>query len=451
MDNPLAKRRAGVLLHVTSLPSGRLDDEALRWLDFMESAGLSVWQVLPLVIPDSHGSPYQSESAFAMDPRLLPVNAADVDDADVEEFCAANPWLDDFALFRVLKRQHDNRPWTDWPVAHRERDADALAAVQRKEDAEIRKIRRQQFTLKRAWSRIHRHARDRGIFLFGDIPIFVAHDSAETWAQPDNFLLDADGNPTYVTGVPPDYFSATGQRWGNPHYRWDRMQADGFQWWHARMQHQFNLFDIVRIDHFRGLAAVWMIESGCETAIDGFWEDTPGDALLAALQQRHKVLPIVAEDLGVITDDVKQLRLKYGLPGMTVLQFAFDHFEDNPHKPTNIRPDDVVYTGTHDNDTCVGWFQKLEPHERDFVFETLNVPASDDIAELMIETAMQTQANLAMMPLQDLLGLDSQARMNTPGVTEGNWRWRFQWEIFPTDLAARLLEKVDATGRRHAS
>ena len=217
MDNPLATRRAGTLLHVTSLPSGRLDDEALRWLDFMADAGLSVWQVLPLVIPDSHGSPYQSESAFAMDPRLLPIGAAGPDEADVEAFCAANPWLDDFALFKLLKRRHDNRPWTEWPAEHRGRDPDALAAIQREEDAEIRKIRRQQCTLARAWSRIHRHARDRGIFLFGDIPIFVAHDSAETWAQPDNFLLDDDGNPTYITGVPPDYFSTTGQRWGNPH------------------------------------------------------------------------------------------------------------------------------------------------------------------------------------------------------------------------------------------
>ena len=228
------------------------------------------------------------------------------------------------------------------------------------------------------------------------------------------------------------------------------MQADDFRWWHARMQHQFNLFDIVRIDHFRGLAAVWMIESTCETAIDGFWEDTPGDALLASLKRRHDVLPIVAEDLGVITEDVRQLRKKYGLPGMTVLQFAFDSFADNPHKPANIGPDDVVYTGTHDNDTCVGWFQKLEPYERDFVFETLDASPTDDIAELMIESAMQTRANLAIAPLQDLLGLDSQARMNTPGVTDGNWRWRFQWEMFPTDLAERIREKVENTGRRHA-
>lgn len=452
MGNPLATRRAGTLLHVTSLPSGRLDDDALRWLDFMADAGLSVWQVLPLVIPDGHGSPYQSESAFAMDPRLLPQDPAAIDETAFEAFCEQQAhWLDDFALFRVLKRQYDNRPWTEWPAEYRHRDPVALAVLRHSEESTIRKIRRQQFVLAGSWARIRRHATDRGIALFGDIPIFVAHDSAETWAQPDNFLLDSEGQPTYVTGVPPDYFSATGQRWGNPHYRWNRMLADGFQWWHTRMQHQFDLFDIVRIDHFRGLVAVWMIEASCQTAIDGVWKETPGDALLASLQQRHPELPIVAEDLGVITEEVRALRHKYALPGMAVLQFAFDHFEDNPHKPANIGPDDVVYTGTHDNDTCVGWFQKLEPHERDFVFEILATQPTEDIAQLMIETAMQTQANLAIAPLQDFLGLDSQARMNTPGETHGNWRWGFHWDMLEPDLAARISHLVEDSGRRYVS
>lgn len=450
MDNPLAARRAGTLLHVTSLPSGRLDDDALRWLDFMADAGLSVWQVLPLVIPDGHGSPYQSESAFAMDPRLLPQDSAAIDETAFEAFCARQAhWLDDFALFRVLKRHYDNRPWTEWPTEYRHRDPVALAVLRHSEESSIRKIRRQQFKLARSWARIREHATDRGIALFGDIPIFVAHDSAETWAQPDNFLLDGEGQPTYVTGVPPDYFSATGQRWGNPHYRWERMLADGFQWWHTRMQHQFDLFDIVRIDHFRGLVAVWMIEASCPTAIDGAWKETPGDALLASLQQRHAELPIVAEDLGVITEAVRALRQKYALPGMAVLQFAFDHFEDNPHKPANIGKDDVVYTGTHDNDTCVGWFQKLEPHERDFVFQILETKPTEDIAQLMIKTAMQTQANLAIAPLQDFLGLDSQARMNTPGETQGNWRWGFHWDMLESDLATHISHLVEDSGRRH--
>jgi 4-alpha-glucanotransferase len=448
MDKLLTSRRAGILLHVTSLPSGRLDDDALRWLDFMAEAGLSVWQVLPLVIPDAHGSPYQSESAFAMDPRLLPVQADPIDEADFEQFCDRQAhWLGDFTLFRVLKERFDHRPWTTWPERYRQRDPEALALLNYEHADAVRKIKRQQFMLWRSWRRIHRHATERDIALFGDIPIFVAHDSADTWAQPENFLLDDTGQPTSVTGVPPDYFSATGQRWGNPHYRWDRMEADGFRWWHARMRHQFDLFDIVRIDHFRGLVAVWMIDADCETALEGHWQETPGDALLGSLQQRYPQLPIVAEDLGVITEEVRALRHKYALPGMAVLQFAFDHFDDNPHKPMNIDTDDVVYTGTHDNDTCVGWFHALEPHERAFVFEVLGTPSTDDIAPLMIETAMQTRANFAIAPLQDYLGLDSLARMNTPGVTDGNWRWRFHWDMLTSDLPGSIRPLVEASGR----
>ena len=451
MDSTLASRHAGILLHVTSLPSGRLDDDALRWLDFLADAGLSVWQVLPLVIPDAHGSPYQSESAFAMDPRLMPVRSKPIDEDDFAAFCEQQAyWLDDFALFRVLKPRFDHRHWTEWPSEYRHRDPVALAELRARRADELDKTRRQQYRLARAWARIRRHASDLGIALFGDIPIFVAHDSAETWAQPENFLLDDEGQPTYVTGVPPDYFSATGQRWGNPHYRWDRMLADGFSWWHARMRHQFDLFDIVRIDHFRGLVGVWMIDVDSDTAMDGTWQETPGDALLASLQERYPDLPIVAEDLGVITEGVRALRRKYDLPGMAVLQFAFDHFDDNPHKPANIKPDDVVYTGTHDNDTCVGWFQKLEEQERAFVFEVLGQPPTDDIATLMIKTAMQTQANLAIAPLQDFLGLDSQARMNTPGVTDGNWRWRFHWDMLDDRLAPRIRTMVEESRRQHA-
>lgn len=450
MDSLLSSRHAGILLHATSLPSGRLDDDAMRWLDFVADAGLSVWQVLPLVIPDAHGSPYQSESAFAMDPRLLPVHTDPIDEDDFALFCERQAhWLEDFALFRALKPRYDHLPWTHWPNQYRHRDPDALAALQTERANELDKTRRQQYLLARAWARIRRHARDLEIALFGDIPIFVAHDSAETWAHPENFLLDDEGRPTYVTGVPPDYFSATGQLWGNPHYRWDRMLADGFSWWHARMQHQFDLFDIVRIDHFRGLVGVWMIDADSDTAMDGRWQDTPGDELLASLQARYPSLPIVAEDLGVITEEVRALRRKYELPGMAVLQFAFDHFDDNPHKPANIKADDVVYTGTHDNDTCVGWFHKLKERERAFVFDVLDKTPTDDIATVMIETAMQTRANLAIVPLQDFLGLDSQARLNTPGVTNGNWRWRFHWDMLDAGLASRIRKMVKESGRQH--
>ena len=444
-------RRAGILLHVTSLPSGRMGDDALRWLDFMSTAGLSVWQVLPLVIPDANGSPYQSESAFASNPGLLPQTGGQLNASEFEVYRAQQgDWLEDFARFEVLKARYAQHAWTDWPTDYRARDPQALAALDRSAEREILQIMQQQYLLDRAWQRIRRHATERDIKLLGDIPIFVAHDSADTWARPEDFLLDAQGRPTYVTGVPPDYFSATGQRWGNPHYRWENMQADGFAWWLSRMQRQFDLFDLVRIDHFRGLAAVWMIDASCDTAVDGRWQETPGDALLAALKDKFTDLPIVAEDLGVITDEVRALRRKYELPGMAVLQFAFDSFEDNPHKPVNITHDDVVYTGTHDNDTCVGWFSRLQPHEQAFVFEVLEVEPREDIAGLMIEAAMHSAADLAIAPLQDCLGLGSEARMNTPGVTEGNWRWRFDWEMLDDGVTARLKSVIEDSGRLHA-
>ncbi|MCG6965234.1 MAG: 4-alpha-glucanotransferase [Chromatiaceae bacterium] len=450
MDEQTAGRRAGVLLHVTSLPSGRLDDDGLRWLDFMASAGLSVWQVLPLVIPDSNGSPYQSRSAFAMNPGILPLKDAPVNQSDFEDYYVQHAhWLDDFALFEILKQRFSNQSWVSWPDAYRHRDDKALSSLRESAHAEINAIMQQQFRLDRAWHRLREHAKELDIQLFGDIPIFISHDSADTWSEPENFLLDDQGQPTFVTGVPPDYFAESGQRWGNPHYRWEKMQDDGFAWWISRIQRQFELFDLLRIDHFRGLVAVWMIKSSCPTAIDGFWQNTPGDALLAVLKARFPDLPIVAEDLGVITDEVRQLRRKYHLPGMSVLQFAFDHFADNPHKPANITPDSIAYTGTHDNDTCVGWFNALGAEARRFVFEILGVPPTDDIAQLMIETAMQSKAALAIAPLQDFLGLGNEARMNTPGVNLGNWRWRFEWDMLNAGLPARIRPMVEASARWH--
>jgi 4-alpha-glucanotransferase len=443
-------RSAGVLLHVTSLPSGRLDDDCLRWLDFMSAAGLRVWQMLPLVIPDQTGSPYQSPSAFACNPALLPDRDAPVRDDDVDEFADRHAgWLHDFALFRVLKREFNGQPWYAWPKALRDRDEDALARMHAVHEHELRSIIENQYRIDRAWRRVRSHADSLDITLFGDIPIFIAHDSADTWSNPGSFLLDETGKPTHVTGVPPDYFAADGQRWGNPHYRWDRMQADGFGWWIERMRRQFELFDLVRIDHFRGLIAVWMIEASCETARDGYWLDTPGDALLATLSEHYPTLPIVAEDLGIITDAVRELRRKYDLPGMAVLQFAFDEFDDNPHKPVNITRDNIAYTGTHDNDTTVGWFESLEPHQRDFVFNTLQAEPTDDIAGLMLDTIYRTDAWVAIAPLQDYLRLDGRARMNRPGVSEGNWSWRFEWEMLYPGFAEEIRDMVTAGGRFH--
>ena len=443
-------RRAGVLLHVTSLPSGRLDDDALRWLDFMAAAGLSTWQMLPLVIPDEAHSPYQSLSAFAMNPQLLPDHDQPVDEAEFEAYCAQQAhWLDDFALFQVLKRRFNRETWVAWPDPFRNRVPESMQNARELDAAEILHIKQLQYRVNRAWQRVRQHASDLDIELFGDMPIFIAHDSVDTWSQPEKFLLDDEGRPTYVTGVPPDYFAEFGQRWGNPHYRWELMLEDDFSWWIARMQRQFELFDLVRIDHFRGLVAVWMIDANCETAVDGFWQETPGDALLQALATDFAELPIVAEDLGIITPEVRQLRDKYRLPGMSVLQFAFDHFEDNPHKPANITANSIVYTGTHDNDTSTGWFNALRPHQQEFVFQVLGVPPTEDIATLMIETALNSRANRAIAPLQDFLGLDGTARMNTPGVSEGNWRWRFEWDMLPPQLAVRTRAQVVESGRLH--
>lgn len=450
MDEQGSDRRAGILLHVTSLPSGRLDDDALRWLDFMAGSGLRLWQMLPLVIPDGSRSPYQSPSAFAMAPQLLPADDGPVNASEFEEYCARQAhWLDDFALFQVLKSRFNQETWVAWPDPFRNRSPEALQKARELDAAAILQIKQKQYRLDRIWKRIRQHAKDLDIQLFGDIPIFIAHDSADTWSQPQDFLLDDDGRPSYVAGVPPDYFAELGQRWGNPHYQWERMQQDGFAWWIARMHRQFELFDLVRIDHFRGLIAVWMIEASCETAVDGFWQETPGDALLATLAGKFPHLPIVAEDLGIITPEVRELRRKYGLPGMSVLQFAFDHFDDNPHKPANITPDCIAYTGTHDNDTSVGWFNSLEPHEKDFVFEVLEVPATEDVAQLMIETAMHSQAGRAIAPLQDFLGLDSASRMNTPGLSEGNWGWQFEWDMLSPQLSQEIRGVVEASGRLH--
>jgi 4-alpha-glucanotransferase len=442
--------RAGILLHLTSLPSRRLDDDCLRWLDFLSAAGMGVWQMLPLVIPDHSGSPYQSPSAFACDPNLIPIDDGPVDADEVDAFHDQHAaWLDDFVMFQVLKQRQQGKPWDTWPQALRDRDPDALATARVASADAGRRLIEQQYRIDRAWRRVRSHADALGIRLFGDIPIFIAHDSADTWSNPGNFLLDANGQPTHVTGVPPDYFAADGQRWGNPHYRWDRMQADGFGWWLDRMHRQFELFDLIRIDHFRGLVAVWMIDAACETARDGYWQETPGDALLATLAEHYPTLPIVAEDLGIITDAVRDLRRKYALPGMAVLQFAFDNFDDNPHKPWNITHDCIAYTGTHDNDTTTGWFNALQPHERDFVFDMLQQPHTDDIAGLLLTTAMQSEAWLAIAPLQDYLRLGSEARMNTPGTNTGNWSWQFNWDMLKPELAQEIRSMVEATGRCH--
>ncbi len=441
---------AGVLLHPTSLPSGQLDD-AFAWLDYLATAGVRVWQVLPLGAPHAGLSPYDCLSAFAMNPALLessqlpPAHSADPEFALWR--AQESHWLEDYALFTLLKRLHHNQAWYHWPVEHKFRHSETLEHFRQTEAQALLTIEWQQYELHSYWLKIRHYAKQRGIHLFGDMPIYIAHDSADVWANRERFLLDADGMPTVVTGVPPDYFSETGQRWGNPHYNWELMQQQGFQWWLQRLHHHFALFDIVRIDHFRALEAAWMIDAGCETAIDGHWHATPGDAMLQVLQQEMGEIPLVAEDLGTITKAVTALRKKYRLPGMAVLQFAFDHFDDNPHKPHNITNDRVVYTGTHDNDTTRGWFSELDSTTQERVLHELKITEAERVVDALIDTALGSAANLAIIPLQDLLQLGSESRMNRPGTMENNWRWQFSWSQLTAELAASLRQRSKAANR----
>jgi 4-alpha-glucanotransferase len=437
--------RAGLLLHPTSLPSGTLADAA-RWLDFMQAAGFSVWQMLPLGIPLTGLSPYQCASAFAVNAALFPEARV-----DMRRFVGwhnrQRHWLDDYARFIIIKAEHGGAPWTDWPPPLRDRDPQALAVFDAIHADRMKAVMVEQYRAAMYWQGIRAAAADRGIELFGDMPIFVAHDSADVWAQRHLFLLDADGHPTVVAGVPPDYFSATGQRWGNPHYNWTAMQADGFAWWRARLATHFEWFDLVRIDHFRGLAAAWTIPAHEPTAIHGEWVAAPGARLLQAIADEMGELPLVAEDLGIITPDVTQLRHQFGLPGMAVLQFAFDHHADNPHKPENVHPDTVYYTGTHDNDTTPGWWRALPDDARQQVIQQLGVDNPDAVPQAMIATVLQSRAALAVLPLQDVLQLGSEARMNTPGTDNGNWAWRFAWDDLQPDLASCLLQQLQKAHR----
>lgn len=486
---PLDSRRAGVLLHPTSLPGGvgvgDLGPDAYRFVDWLSEAGMRVWQMLPLVPTHGDLSPYQGLSVHAGNPLLISPALlrewgwldADIDSApdnfidyridllkqaqqgflahasgpqrdELQDFVGRNDhWLQDYALFQALRLAHGNRPWLEWPAALRDRDPAVLAQAERELAESVAFIRFEQFAFFRQWQALHDYARQRGVLLFGDMPIFVAHDSAEVWAHREYFTLDAHGRAEVVAGVPPDYFSETGQRWGNPHYRWDRMQADGFQWWKARMQTQLSMFDWVRIDHFRGFEAYWEIPASEETAINGHWVEAPGDALFEALHEEFDPLPLVAEDLGTITAEVEALRKKYALPGMKILQFAFGGAADNPYLPHNQTRDSVVYTGTHDNDTTLGWYEALPEQTRGQVRDYLGHPG-EDMPWPLIRSALASVACLAVIPMQDLLGLDGAHRMNTPGTQEGdNWRWRFQWEQVSEDLAPRLKHRVSQYGR----
>ncbi|MDP1864411.1 MAG: 4-alpha-glucanotransferase [Thiobacillus sp.] len=442
--------RAGLLLHPTSLPSGTLAD-AERWLDFLQASGMQIWQMLPLGLPLGGLSPYQCASAFAVNPALFPQGQATRPRPDMRRFASwhnsQRHWLDDYARFIIIKQEQGGAEWTDWPIPLRDREAHALAEFDAVHAVALKEVMAVQYRATVYWQGLHAEATTRGIQLFGDMPIFVAHDSADVWARRDLFLLDESGHPTVVAGVPPDYFSETGQRWGNPHYNWAAMQQDGFAWWRARLRAHFEWFDLVRIDHFRGLAAAWTIPAQEPTAIHGEWVTTPGAALLQAIADEMGALPLVAEDLGVITPDVTALRHQFELPGMAVLQFAFDDHADNPHKPENVHPDTVYYVGTHDNDTALGWWRTLPDHAQHQVMQRLGGVDADAVPDAMLDTVLHSPAALAVLTMQDVLHLGSEARMNTPGTDNGNWRWRFEWEALPSDLAPRLRDQLQKAHR----
>lgn len=476
--NLLDTRAAGVLLHAPSLPSGDLGADAFRFVDLLADSGLRVWQALPLGPTHDDGSPYNCLSAHAGSSRLISAerlvewgwlapgsgagghahwlprarkgfeqHASAAERAAFVEFketCSA--WLPDYALYQALRDENHGAPWWAWPAAVRDRAADALAQARARLGEAIAEINFEQFAFFRQWGDLRAYAHRRNVLMFGDMPIFVARDSAEVWAHREYFTLDAHGQPLAVAGVPPDYFSKSGQRWGNPLYDWARMERDTFSWWLARMRTQLTLFDLIRIDHFRGFEAYWEIPAAEETAINGKWVRAPGDALFERLHREFDPLPIVAEDLGLITPEVEALRKRHGIPGMAVLQFAFDGGPDNPYLPYRLAADTVVYTGTHDNDTTLGWFGSLEPERQRHVLEYLGRPG-EPLPWPLIRAAFNSVARLAIVPLQDLLGLGSGHRMNTPGTTEGNWRWRFQWEQVPGDLPGHVRHLVGLYGR----
>ncbi|HEY6231178.1 MAG TPA: 4-alpha-glucanotransferase [Pyrinomonadaceae bacterium] len=509
MKNMNFPRASGILLHPTSLPGrfgiGDLGPAAYAFADFLAASGQSLWQMLPLG-PTGYGdSPYACYSAFAgntllisteqlVADSLLPANAlsgppafasARIDFAAVHSykdlilkrafagftdgaatelkplftaFCEQQShWLEDYALFRALKDEHGGIAWNEWEPELVSRQPAALSSARNRLSKELEAQKFYQFLFFREWSALKSYCHERAVQLVGDIPIFVAHDSADVWTSPDQFKLSETGSPLVVAGVPPDYFSATGQLWGNPLYNWEHMQADGFKWWINRVKATLEIFDIARIDHFRGFAACWEIPGGDKTAERGRWVAAPGRELFTAIRDALGQVPIIAEDLGVITPDVEALRDDFGFPGMRILQFAFSSDTTNMDLPHNYHRNVVVYTGTHDNDTAVGWFSSVAgegstrdadqiERERKFCLEYLNTDGAE-IHWDFIRAAFASVANTALAPLQDVLGLGTAARMNLPNSTEGNWAWRFAEDALTEDVALRLKELTELYGR----
>jgi len=469
------ERASGIILHPTSLPSpygiGDLGEQAYQWIDFLSRCGCQIWQILPLD-PTGYGdSPYQCFSAFAGNPYLIspdtllsqdllepndldnlpPFSMERVDfgtlipwklgllDRAYARFHALQPaelkqeytqfigeqsaWLDDFALFMALKEYYGGSPWTTWEVKLRDRQPQALHEARQDHSEAIQKQAFRQFIFFQQWNALHNYARDNQVQIIGDIPIFVAHDSADVWSHPELFHLDKTGKPDFVAGVPPDYFSPTGQLWGNPLYCWEVHKASGYQWWIERFRSVLSKVDIVRLDHFRGFAGYWEIPGDAKTAEKGRWVPGPGADFLFAMKHALGELPIIAEDLGVITPDVVALRDSFNLPGMKILQFSFAGSPTDPFLPHNFTQNCVVYTGTQDNDTVRGWYERVEEEERKFYRRYLHRDGSD-VSWDLIRACWASIAVLAIAPMQDFLCLGNEARMNYPGNPSGNWTWR---------------------------
>jgi 4-alpha-glucanotransferase len=505
-------RASGILLHPTSLPGpfgiGDLGPEAYAFADFLEAAGQSLWQVLPLG-PTGYGdSPYACYSAFAGNtllispeqlltegllsrsdlPSAISLTSERVDfgqahalkddllrktydrykkttdtvlrsafETFAQQYAA---WLEDYALFRALKDAHGGIAWNEWEPALIRRTPAALARAREQLRDQVEAQMFYQFLFFRQWFALKNYGNEHGIQLVGDLPIFVAHDSADVWTNPEEFKLDNNGTPLVVAGVPPDYFSTTGQLWGNPLYNWERMLDEGFKWWIERVRATLNVVDIVRIDHFRGFAACWEIPGGDKTAEHGQWVAAPGRELFTAIRKALGELPIIAEDLGVITPDVVALRADFGFPGMRILQFAFGSDTKNSDLPHNYEPNVVAYTGTHDNDTTVGWFRSVAgegstrtakqiERERTFCLNYLNSNGKE-IHWDFIRAVLASVANTAVVPLQDVLGLGTEARMNLPNSTEGNWSWRYKAGALTEEVGTRLKGLTDLYGRAKA-
>lgn len=489
MTNCLPDRASGVLLHVTSLPGpsgiGELGHEAHCFVRWLQQAGQRYWQVLPLG-PTGYGeSPYQLLSAYAGNPLMINLeslgyasphcatdpsqvdfgcliadkkralrqagaefvaSASGVDRERVQDYLSQTVWLEDYALFATLKEHFDLRPWHLWPKEYADRDATALTEFSSTHADDLYQCKLEQFWFHEQWQAVRRAAHEAGIRIIGDIPIYVAHDSCEVWCARELFDLAPDGSPDTIAGVPPDYFSATGQRWGNPLYRWERHAEDDFAWWRTRLGHAVSMFDLIRLDHFRGFDSYWAIPSSCETAIDGTWLRGPGLVFFDAIRKALGDLPLIAEDLGLLTDSVHALRAALGLPGMRVLQFGFDGKPTNPHAPENIETNVVCYTGTHDNDTTRGWYDGLDELVRERVGCS---GGTAQAADVMIDMALRSPAQLVIIPMQDILGLDSRARFNVPGVIGGNWLWRVTASEVTAERAVWLARKTGIFQRNH--